>query len=247
MERKSPYHCSVCGVLKTSENSNKCNASISGFHSYCKKCLKEWKANKLQQALLENPNFYKDRYEKTKEYALAWNAEQRKKYPERYKEYAKKHYSLHKEKRYEDVKRWRNTDHGKEMQAKHQATYRKNSHDKDMERAKRYRHNNTNARLACSLRARIKIVLKGKSKSESSMILLGCNSHELKVYLESKFIDGMSWDNYGKYGWHIDHIRPCASFDLTDPEQQKQCFHYSNLQPLWWRDNIIKSDTWDGN
>jgi hypothetical protein len=53
----------------------------------------------------------------------------------------------------------------------------------------------------------------------------------------------MSWENHGE--WHIDHIRPCASFsDLTQLEQQKQCCHYTNLQPLWAIDNILKSDKW---
>ena len=66
---------------------------------------------------------------------------------------------------------------------------------------------------------------------------------ELKAYLELQFTDGMTWENRGN--WHIDHIRPCASFDLTDPEQQKQCFHYTNLQPLWAADNLAKSDSWD--
>lgn len=50
----------------------------------------------------------------------------------------------------------------------------------------------------------------------------------------------MTWANYGKSGWHIDHIKPCASFDLSDPDQQKACFHYSNLQPLWAFDNLSK-------
>ena len=50
----------------------------------------------------------------------------------------------------------------------------------------------------------------------------------------------MTWQNYGD-GWHIDHIHPCAAFDLTDPEQQKACFHWSNLQPLWAIDNFRKS------
>ena len=58
------------------------------------------------------------------------------------------------------------------------------------------------------------------------------------LYLQGKFKEGMHWNNLGK--WHIDHIRPCASFDLTDPEQQKQCFHYTNLQPLWAAENIRK-------
>ena len=71
---------------------------------------------------------------------------------------------------------------------------------------------------------------------------MGCNIDFLKKYIAKKFTKGMSWDNYGLYGWHIDHIKPCSCFDLTKPEQQKLCFHYSNLQPLWAKDNISKSN-----
>jgi desulfoferrodoxin (superoxide reductase-like protein) len=60
--------------------------------------------------------------------------------------------------------------------------------------------------------------------------------------LEKQFKLGMNWDNYGRSGWHIDHIKPCASFDLTKKEEQLKCFHYTNLQPLWARENLIKSD-----
>ena len=74
------------------------------------------------------------------------------------------------------------------------------------------------------------------------MALLGCSAEQLRTHLEEKFTDGMSWDNYGYRGWHIDHIRPCASFDLTDPQQQLECFHYTNLQPLWAEDNFKKGD-----
>ena len=80
----------------------------------------------------------------------------------------------------------------------------------------------------------------GKDKSASTIQLLGCNAAELKLHLESKFTVGMTWENHSQFGWHIDHILPCASFALTDPEQQKKCFHYTNLQPLWWVDNIKK-------
>ena len=79
-------------------------------------------------------------------------------------------------------------------------------------------------------------------KSKRTEELLGCTIEEAKAHLASLFTDGMSWDNHGE--WHIDHIRPCASFDLTDPEQQKQCCHYTNLQPLWAADNLAKSDNW---
>lgn len=60
--------------------------------------------------------------------------------------------------------------------------------------------------------------------------------------MERQFKPGMSWDNYGQYGWHIDHIKPLARFDLRDPVQVKQAWHYTNLQPLWWHENLAKSD-----
>ena len=56
----------------------------------------------------------------------------------------------------------------------------------------------------------------------------------------------MTWKNHGLKGWHIDHIIPCAAFDLTKEEEQKKCFHYSNLQPLWWIDNLKKSNKMEG-
>jgi hypothetical protein len=77
--------------------------------------------------------------------------------------------------------------------------------------------------------------------------LIGCSPQELKQYLESKFYpdkntgECMTWDNYGMYGWHIDHIKPVSRFtDLASPEQQKECFNYRNLQPLWWWENLSK-------
>lgn len=93
-----------------------------------------------------------------------------------------------------------------------------------------------------NIRDRMRAAMNGRSKSKHTMELLGCSIEELKIYLEMRFTEGMSWDNYGKKGWHIDHILPCASFDLTDPEQQKICFHYTNLQPLWAKDNYKKRD-----
>ncbi len=76
--------------------------------------------------------------------------------------------------------------------------------------------------------------------SETTKQLLGCDMQFLKRHLSSKWTEGMSWENYGK--WHIDHIIPCAEFDLTNQDQRNKCFHYSNLQPLWARDNHMKSD-----
>ena len=82
----------------------------------------------------------------------------------------------------------------------------------------------------------------GTSKSAATLELLGCSVEELKKHLENQFIKGMTWNNYGLHGWHIDHIKPCASFDLTKEEEQRKCFHYTNLQPLWAKDNLSKSN-----
>lgn len=97
-------------------------------------------------------------------------------------------------------------------------------------------------KMATALRNRVRDALNGRSKSEKFFELVGCSPKELSAYLESKFKQGMTWKNYGLKGWHIDHIRPCASFDLSNPQEQKRCFHYTNLQPLWAYENLAKSD-----
>lgn len=93
------------------------------------------------------------------------------------------------------------------------------------------------------LRQRIRNALNGFAKIAPTMTLLGCTIEEFKNYLESQFSQrpGMSWET--KCFWHIDHIKPCVDFDLSDPEQQRKCFHYTNLQPLWAVENLQKSDS----
>lgn len=92
--------------------------------------------------------------------------------------------------------------------------------------------------LIHNARTRIRRALRGISKAGRTISLLGCTPEELKSWLEGWFEPGMSWDNYGE--WHVDHNRPCESFDLSDPEQQKRCFNFLNLRPLWAEENIRK-------
>ena len=80
------------------------------------------------------------------------------------------------------------------------------------------------------------------SKNTKSCEICGCAWDELKSYIENQFRPGMTWDNHGE--WHIDHIRPCCSFNLADEQQLKECFHYTNLQPLWAEENLLKSGNW---
>ena len=88
------------------------------------------------------------------------------------------------------------------------------------------------------MRSRMHRVLKGNHKTQSTEALLGCSFEYAKSYLEQRFQPGMSWDNYGI--WHIDNIKPCAQFDLTRPEEQRTCFHITNLQPLWGRITLVR-------
>lgn len=106
--------------------------------------------------------------------------------------------------------------------------------------AREQRKKDPQYKFAQNLRRRIRETI--KSKHSGSMELLGCSILDFLKYLESKFTPQMNWENYGKYGWHVDHIKPCASFDLTTAEGQRHCFHYTNLQPLWWKDNLVKGD-----
>jgi hypothetical protein len=89
-----------------------------------------------------------------------------------------------------------------------------------------------------NLRSRVRIAIKNQygKKAYKTIELIGCSIQQLKQHLESLFVEGMSWDNHGE--WHIDHIKQCFKFDLTIPEQQKECFHYTNLRPLWAEDNF---------
>ena len=107
-------------------------------------------------------------------------------------------------------------------------------------RAARERHRRTidfGFRIGQNLRTRLSPLLHGV-RSEPILKLLCCTLEELRLHLEAQFQPGMTWGNYG--AWHVDHIIPCAVFDLRDKRQQRPCFHFSNLRPLWALANIRK-------
>jgi len=108
--------------------------------------------------------------------------------------------------------------------------------------AKRRKQTDVSFKLSCYLRSRVNSALKTNKKTGSAIKDLGCTLQELKAHLEAQFTEGMSWDTYGRHGWHVDHILPLSSFDLTDVVQFKKAVHYTNLQPLWCEDNYQKSN-----
>lgn len=113
--------------------------------------------------------------------------------------------------------------------------------------AERYK-NDMGFKLSVALRRRLWCAIKGNARSGSAVNDLGCSIEELKTYLENKFYPNprtgevMTWDNWSLKGWHIDHIRPLADFDLTNREDFLKACHYTNLQPLWAKENLKKSN-----
>jgi len=97
------------------------------------------------------------------------------------------------------------------------------------------------AKLAHALRRRLRHAIHNDQKVGSAVRDLNCSIEELKAYLEQQFEEGMSWDNWAYDGWHIDHIKPLHTFDLTDRAQFLEACHYTNLRPLWAKDNLARN------
>lgn len=154
--------------------------------------------------------------------------------------YSKEKYLKNRQRRMESTTKWRKKNPQKESEIKKR--YRLKNKDRIREYHTKYCRERAKAdpifKLQCTLRKRLcKFV---KNKKNSILKYLGCDLQYLKVYLEAQFKPGMSWSNHGD--WHIDHIKPLISFNLTDENDLNIACHYSNLQPLWAIDNLIKKD-----
>jgi hypothetical protein len=211
---------------------------------YQKEYQKEYRLNNKEKILEQTKKYYLNNKEKKKEYQLNNK--------EKIKERKKEHYLNNKEKILAQQKEYQLNNKGKikEYQLKNKEKikerkkkYHLNNKEKTNNRKKNRYRTDPNFRIVQCLRARLTIAIKGTSKSKATLTLLGCTIEQLWVHLEKQFQPWMTRANHGL--WHIDHIIPCASFDLTDPKQQAECFHYTNLQPLWAHQNISKGAKYD--
>ncbi len=97
-----------------------------------------------------------------------------------------------------------------------------------------------NDKLGNTLRNRINKAINSNAKAGSAVRDLGCTIDEFRLYIENQFQSGMTWENRGTFGWHLDHIVPLSKFNLTNTDDFKRACHYTNMRPLWWRDNLSK-------
>jgi hypothetical protein len=162
---------------------------------------------------------------------------------ERLRAYRLKYYQENKDRLKQKCKAYRKNkpDKVKDCNTKYRNNNKKIVNEKKM---KYYYENKDNVllKVANNIRVRLRRALKNSQKIGSAIEDLGCSVEELRLYLESMFDLDMTWDNYGLYGWHIDHIKPLSSFDLTNKEEFLKACHYTNLQPLWAEDNLKKSN-----
>ena len=205
--------CKKCNINKSFNSFYKNKSMKDGLGHYCKSCQ-----NKANQ----DSNF--NNKDKRKETLTKWRNNNRPKLRQQDKDrYDKNNIK-------ENKKIWQRNNPVRRRAIK------KRHYDKNIK-------NNPLKALPTRLCIRLNTALKKNKKSGSVVRDLGCTIPELKIYLESRFQPGMTWDNYGKgHGkWQIDHILPLSSFDLSNKVQLLKACHYSNLQPLWDKDHIIKT------
>lgn len=215
-------NCTGCGEIKllTDFHRDK-TAKKDGRNTRCKLCVFRYRAGAQDRIR----RFAARHYRENKERLLAYSKEWRSVHREEAAVYRKKYEEEHKDER---------AAYNKEYWAKHrveQATYLRGR-----------RKAEPLVKLAELLRGRLNTALKHRSwaKKYSLTEYLGCSIPELKVYLEKQFKEGMSWSNHTLKGWHIDHIIPLGSA-RSAVEMYRLC-HYTNLQPLWWWENLKKTD-----
>ena len=178
-------------------------------------------------------------YKKNKAKVLEANKQYRVANPKKFKKYQADYVIRHPERVKESKRHW------VENNPIIHSRWSKEHPEKSRQIKREYKQRNSEKlKLQSVLRNRIILALRsqGACKNKRTLELVGCSIRELRAHLESMFDDTMTWENRGYWGWHIDHIKPLSLFDLIDTKQQKLAFHYTNLQPLWMRDNFSKKN-----
>jgi len=226
--------CICCGIVKNFSEFHKNKTKKDGLQDHCKDCRKinslknkekrqeyrkEWYQNNIEKVKsLENLRYHNNKEVINEKRKKLYNSDDNVR--KKVREQQKKYYESNKELFYNNSKSWveKNKDRRNEISKKHYHQYK--------------------TLMICRRLIKRTIKYLGTDKENSTIELLGYTPVLLKETIESKFTDGMSWDNYGE--WHIDHIKPISSFDKND--DPKVINSLNNLQPLWAFDNLSKGN-----
>jgi hypothetical protein len=232
--------CSKCQTIKDINKFSKNKSNKDGLQYYCIDCRKKYHNNDKEKVNKKR----RKKYSEDESYRLNINAKNR------------QNNKTNKYKKRETDKKYRenNINHIRQLK-KNWATLNKEKVKVKRRIYKKNRlKNDIQFRILENLRRRINHVIVSGYKSDNTKNLIGCTIESLFVHIENSFYEctvdydniqkgtKMTWENYGQFGWHIDHIIPCTNFDLSKEEDQRKCFHYSNLQPMWWFENIKKGN-----
>jgi hypothetical protein len=226
--------CGKCKIEKTLDSFCKNNRYKDGRHDTCKVCRKEYNINNREKSREYNEK-NKEKHKKYREEYYKQNSSKIQEYNKQYysdptiKQKRKKYYEQYlsipqnKSQHRENIKQWFISN------PEYMNQYMKNRYNNDLQ-----------FKVKSNIRTRFYHTLKGTTKKSSVLVLLGCEIDFFIKYIAEKFLPEMTWENHGEI-WEIDHILPCASFDLTILEEQQKCFHYTNLQPLFSTTEIAES------
>jgi hypothetical protein len=234
--------CKKCLIEKKVENFGNDKNKKDGKKIYCKQC-----------ELLRGREYRKKNRDKVNNSSKNYRINNPEKYKNSIKKYLEKNPNMTSKER---SKNYRKTEEGKNKIKQYRKKYYQKNLDKLRTKRKEYYHENKEKnrllnnkwkskkrkedgfyRLKINLRDRIRDYLKGDIKSKRTNDIVGLDKVEFKLYIESKFTEGMSWENYGK--WHLDHIKPLC--EAKNYEEVLILNHYTNLQPLWAEDNLRKN------
>lgn len=236
--------CFVCRTHQFKTNFEYNSRTLNNLSSWCLTCLNKYGRASKQLALAAKRRYTKDHPEiaqayrqrvkdRSLQYKRNWNNLHKGYQNERRAKNREKHRLLGRQ------ERRRNIERVKEYAKSYRKRYRELNKKRELE--------NPNLLIAKKIRRRInRIIINTKKGVDTSSIMsnratdLGCSVNELRSYIESKFKEGMSWENYGKSGWCIDHIIPLSKFNLTNIEEYLKANHYTNIQPMWYGENISK-------
>lgn len=233
--------CRICGVEKPLTEFHKDKRTLLGVTSKCKPC-----------AIVKSRQWYIENIDRHKAAAKAYREKHKEKLLQVAKEFAinnpekVKAYKANWKKRNPEIVRKHARDgYYKNIESikKRKKQYLLNNKDKTNAYIKK-RRSNPSIRLNDSIGNQLRALLRGKKKGKKWIEIVGYTISDLMNRMQEQFKDGMSFDNYGE--WHIDHIRPIASFDFSETplETAKECWALSNLQPLWAIENIKKGAKW---
>lgn len=219
--------CKRCEVEKSVDDFHNHIKNKDGKAIYCKPCNKSMMKPRTKDQALRD----------TKKYNLA--------HPEKRKAIWNSYYERNKDKLRDKKKEWKEKPGKKELLA---AANLRNKDKINEQRRARRANPKPHQRVEKALRDRfmkVIVIMKSGKRYGSWRELIGCTIKEIKIHIESQFIEGMTWGNHGngEGKWNIDHIKPLYSFNLMDLEEQRKAFHYTNTRPLWFVDNMRRSKT----